>query len=85
MSPVILSQLQAVNVKKGETAEFRIGVFTVPGADIQWFRVSKPFKGKNRSVLTVQDARKKTAGDYTALVQNSAGKVMSREVRFVIE
>ncbi|MBN1780090.1 immunoglobulin domain-containing protein [bacterium] len=85
MSPVILSQPQTVNIKKGETAEFRIEVGAVPEADIQWFRNGKPLKGENKSILKILDARKKTAGDYAALVQNSAGKVMSREVRLVVE
>lgn len=85
MAPIILSQPKAVKVSKGETAKLKVEVAAVPEAGFQWFKDAKTMKGENKSVLTIKHAGKSTVGNYTVLVKNSAGSVLSYEAKLVIK
>jgi pectinesterase len=85
MAPIILSQPKTVKIRKGETAEFTVKVAAIPEASIQWFKDGKPMEGENKSVLTIQDARKSAVADYTVLVMNNARAVTSQKAQLVID
>ncbi len=85
IAPIILSQPETVKVKKGETVELKVKVAATPEASIQWFKNGKPMMGGNKSVLTIQDARKSSAAVYTVLVKNSVGSVLSQEAQLIVD
>ena len=84
MAPIILSQPETVEVRKGETAELKVEVAAIPQASIQWFKNGKPMIGDNKSILIIQNAGKSAAAVYTVLVKNSVGSVLSEEAQLLI-
>lgn len=84
MKPIILSQPETAKIKKGGTAEFAVKVAAIPEPGVQWFKDGKPMEKEKKFVLIIQNTQKSDIADYTVLIKNKAGSVISREAQLII-
>jgi pectinesterase len=85
MVPIILSQPETLKVKKGLTVTFKVKAVAIPEPSFQWLKDNKPIEGENDTFLTIEDVKENTAGNYTVIVRNSIGSVISLQAQLIIK
>jgi hypothetical protein len=76
-APVITSQPSGRTVNRGESVTFAVTASGTPTPSIQWQRNGTNIAGATASTYHVGNATIADAGDYRAVVTNSAGSVSS--------
>jgi hypothetical protein len=84
MAPLILSQPESVEAKKGQEASFNVEVAAIPEASYQWFKNGKVIIGATNAVLRIENVSASNTGNYSVIIKNSLGSVTSYEVTLTI-
>jgi pectinesterase len=85
MAPIILSQPDAVNAKKGESVSFGVVVAAIPEAKYKWFRNGTAISGATDAVLKIENVSADDSGHYSVTVMNSSGGITSREIALTLK
>ena len=76
-APAITAQPVGQSVLNGQNISLGVAVTGFPAPSIQWFRNGVPVPGATSATLLVNNAQADAAGNYAAVVTNSAGSVTS--------
>ena len=82
--PVINNQPQSVTVPPGSNAVFIVGASGSPPLAFQWQRNGAALTGATSYSLTIANAQSSDAGNYSVLVSNNFGSVISASAALVI-
>ena len=75
--PAITSQATSLTVLRNASATFSVTATGTPAPTYQWQFNSSPISGATSASYTIASAQAANAGDYTCVVTNAAGSVMS--------
>jgi hypothetical protein len=76
-APIITTQPASTNVIAGNPTTFSVSAIGVPTPTYQWRKNTVNISGATSSSYTISNVQASHAGDYTAVVSNSAGSVTS--------
>lgn len=79
-SPVIASQPAALEVRPGESAEFRVIAEGEGALSYQWRRNGRDLPSAASTTLTLANVQPEDAGLYSVQISNERGAIISREV-----
>lgn len=82
--PVITTQPQSRAVTAGSSVTLSVTAAAVPSATYQWYFNGNPFQGATSTMLSLTDARAANAGDYTVVVTNELGSVISAKATLTV-
>jgi hypothetical protein len=85
MAPIILSQPEPVDAKKGQVTIFKIKVAAIPEANYQWFKNGKVITGATNAVLRINIVSADDAGNYSVSVKNLLGSIKSYETTLTVK
>jgi pectinesterase len=85
MSPIILSQPEAREAKKGRSVSFTVRAAAIPEATYQWFFNDKILNGATNATLRIENVSAHDAGNYRVTVENNSGHVMSAEAILTVK
>lgn len=77
-APAITKQPEDLVVVAGGAAEFRVTATGNPAPSYQWRRQGTNLAGATLPMLTLSNVQPADAGEYSVLVSNRAGEVLSR-------
>ncbi|EDO49558.1 predicted protein, partial [Nematostella vectensis] len=81
--PQFIVKPSSLQIMEGKMAKFEARVSGLPGPEVEWLRDGRPIKPgrrfqiefeKDRSVLTIIDAKLNDEGEYTCVATSKAGK-----------
>ena len=75
--PQITAQPQSVTVTAGEAIEFRVTASGTSPLSYQWRHNNQPITGATSATLQLSSVSASDAGEYTAVISNTAGSVTS--------
>ena len=84
LEPVITSQPQNVAIQSFESAQFSVTATGAVPLFYQWLFNTSPIAGATNSVLSLVNVQPGQAGDYSAVVFNQAGSVVSAAARLTV-
>jgi pectinesterase len=85
MAPIFLSQSETVTAELGQSVDFTVEVAAIPEACYQWFKNGKPIIDATNSILSIKSVNVEDAADYRVTVENSLGRVTSREAKLRVK
>jgi len=75
--PTITTQPAALIATAGSAATFSVMATGTPAPTYQWFKDGRPVFGANAATYTIASVQSSSAGLYTVMAANSAGRVTS--------
>lgn len=84
LAPVITSQPQNVAILSFESAQFSVTATGAAPLFYQWLFDGSPISGATNSTLALVNVQPGQAGDYSAVVFNQAGSVVSSAARLTV-
>lgn len=84
LAPVIASQPQNVAILSFENAQFSVGATGAAPLLYQWLFNGSPISGATNSALMLANVQPGQAGNYSAVVFNQAGSVVSSAARLTV-
>lgn len=82
--PVITGQPQSQTVAPGGSVQFSVAASSVLTPSYQWYVNGTSFSGATNSSLSFANARSTDAGDYTVVVTNELGSVISNSASLTV-
>jgi hypothetical protein len=84
VAPTISSQPQSVNTNAGSTVIFSVGASGNPAPNYQWRLNGNPITGATGSSYTRTNVQPIDSGDYSAIVTNVAGSMLSSNATLTV-
>ena len=85
VAPSITTQPQGATVVQGANATFSLSAAGTPAPTFQWRKNGVAISGATSASLSFTSAQVADAGDYTCVVSNSAGSVVSAVATLVVQ
>jgi glucose/arabinose dehydrogenase len=83
-SPAITDQPDDVTVSAGQPAMFQVTATGTPPLNYQWRKNGNSITGANASTYSISAAQTSDAGDYSVVVSNVSGSVVSQTAKLTV-